>query len=186
MCACPVYDVLTASVVTRLSDHDACVRDVSWRPYQDIISSSISLCYSAPLYWGAALNSISIQEVNFKNVCEWIWSLYRPFRILFLLNQCACKFAHPSCQMTYWHLSLSLFTVGRSSVCVFGSTGKPTCWMRRGTGGGNIGWKGSDIISVGQPDCVSQWHHYGERQDRNRGRRTSSEWTVKLHRFNAG
>uniref|UniRef100_A0A8C8GPK6 DDB1- and CUL4-associated factor 11 n=1 Tax=Oncorhynchus tshawytscha TaxID=74940 RepID=A0A8C8GPK6_ONCTS len=36
-----VYDVLTGSVVTRLSEHDACVRDVSWHPYQDnIISSS--------------------------------------------------------------------------------------------------------------------------------------------------
>uniref|UniRef100_A0A673XIP8 Ddb1 and cul4 associated factor 11 n=1 Tax=Salmo trutta TaxID=8032 RepID=A0A673XIP8_SALTR len=37
------YDVLMASIVTRLSDHYACVRDVSWRPYQDIISSSVSL-----------------------------------------------------------------------------------------------------------------------------------------------
>uniref|UniRef100_A0A8C6WN78 Ddb1 and cul4 associated factor 11 n=1 Tax=Neogobius melanostomus TaxID=47308 RepID=A0A8C6WN78_9GOBI len=36
-----VYDVLTGSVVTRLSGHDACVRDVSWHPFEDnIISSS--------------------------------------------------------------------------------------------------------------------------------------------------
>uniref|UniRef100_A0A673CPK9 DDB1- and CUL4-associated factor 11 n=1 Tax=Sphaeramia orbicularis TaxID=375764 RepID=A0A673CPK9_9TELE len=36
-----IYDVLTGSVVTRLSGHDACVRDVSWHPYEDnIISSS--------------------------------------------------------------------------------------------------------------------------------------------------
>lgn len=45
MCVCvcsPVYDVLTGSVVTRLSGHDACVRDVSWHPYEDnIISSSV-------------------------------------------------------------------------------------------------------------------------------------------------
>ncbi|TSK98380.1 DDB1- and CUL4-associated factor 11 [Bagarius yarrelli] len=36
-----IYDVLTGQVVTRLTGHDACVRDVSWHPYQDnIISSS--------------------------------------------------------------------------------------------------------------------------------------------------
>uniref|UniRef100_A0AAY5KPC4 DDB1- and CUL4-associated factor 11 n=1 Tax=Esox lucius TaxID=8010 RepID=A0AAY5KPC4_ESOLU len=35
-----VYDVLTGSVVTRLSDHDACVRDVSWHPFQDSVISS--------------------------------------------------------------------------------------------------------------------------------------------------
>uniref|UniRef100_A0A8D3BLI6 Ddb1 and cul4 associated factor 11 n=1 Tax=Scophthalmus maximus TaxID=52904 RepID=A0A8D3BLI6_SCOMX len=38
-----IYDVLTGSVVSRLSGHDACVRDVSWHPYEDnIISSSVS------------------------------------------------------------------------------------------------------------------------------------------------
>lgn len=44
MCVCVlVYDVLTGAVVTRLSGHDACVRDVSWHPYEDIIiSSSVS------------------------------------------------------------------------------------------------------------------------------------------------
>uniref|UniRef100_A0AAX7TDX9 DDB1- and CUL4-associated factor 11 n=1 Tax=Astatotilapia calliptera TaxID=8154 RepID=A0AAX7TDX9_ASTCA len=36
-----IYDVLTGTVVTRLVGHDACVRDVSWHPYEDnIISSS--------------------------------------------------------------------------------------------------------------------------------------------------
>ncbi|XP_023182156.1 DDB1- and CUL4-associated factor 11 isoform X1 [Xiphophorus maculatus] len=36
-----IYDVLTGMVVSRLSGHDACVRDVSWHPYDDkIISSS--------------------------------------------------------------------------------------------------------------------------------------------------
>ncbi|KAJ8374888.1 hypothetical protein SKAU_G00054680 [Synaphobranchus kaupii] len=35
-----IYDVLTGSVVSKLSDHDACVRDVSWHPYQDNIVSS--------------------------------------------------------------------------------------------------------------------------------------------------
>lgn len=45
MCS-PVYDVLTGSVVTRLSGHDACVRDVSWHPYEDnIISSSVRFCW---------------------------------------------------------------------------------------------------------------------------------------------
>uniref|UniRef100_A0A8C9ZVK1 Ddb1 and cul4 associated factor 11 n=1 Tax=Sander lucioperca TaxID=283035 RepID=A0A8C9ZVK1_SANLU len=38
-----IYDVLTGSVVSRLSGHDACVRDVSWHPYEDnIVSSSVS------------------------------------------------------------------------------------------------------------------------------------------------
>ncbi|XP_034027143.1 DDB1- and CUL4-associated factor 11 [Thalassophryne amazonica] len=36
-----IYDVLTGSVISKLSGHDACVRDVSWHPYEDnIISSS--------------------------------------------------------------------------------------------------------------------------------------------------
>ncbi|XP_066578945.1 DDB1- and CUL4-associated factor 11 [Amia ocellicauda] len=35
-----IYDVLTGCVVSRLSDHDACVRDVSWHPYEDSIVSS--------------------------------------------------------------------------------------------------------------------------------------------------
>ncbi|KAJ8277532.1 hypothetical protein GJAV_G00076240 [Gymnothorax javanicus] len=35
-----IYDVLTGSVVAKLSDHDACVRDVSWHPYKDSIISS--------------------------------------------------------------------------------------------------------------------------------------------------
>uniref|UniRef100_A0A8C6TJW4 DDB1- and CUL4-associated factor 11 n=1 Tax=Neogobius melanostomus TaxID=47308 RepID=A0A8C6TJW4_9GOBI len=45
-----VYDVLTGSVVTRLSGHDACVRDVSWHPFEDnIISSSVSAVFRP---WG--------------------------------------------------------------------------------------------------------------------------------------
>ncbi|KAG7526849.1 DDB1-and CUL4-associated factor 11 [Solea senegalensis] len=35
-----IYDVLTGCVVSRLSGHDACVRDVSWHPYEDNIMSS--------------------------------------------------------------------------------------------------------------------------------------------------
>ncbi|KAK2858600.1 hypothetical protein Q5P01_003220 [Channa striata] len=35
-----IYDILTGSVVSRLSGHDACVRDVSWHPYEDNIVSS--------------------------------------------------------------------------------------------------------------------------------------------------
>ncbi|CAL8292173.1 unnamed protein product [Lota lota] len=35
-----VYDVLTGAVVARLCGHDACVRDVSWHPYQDSIVST--------------------------------------------------------------------------------------------------------------------------------------------------
>uniref|UniRef100_A0AAY4B9K6 DDB1- and CUL4-associated factor 11 n=1 Tax=Denticeps clupeoides TaxID=299321 RepID=A0AAY4B9K6_9TELE len=34
-----IYDVLTGCVVSRLTGHDACVRDVSWHPYQDNIVS---------------------------------------------------------------------------------------------------------------------------------------------------
>lgn len=35
--------MLTGTVVSRLSGHDACVRDVSWHPYKDnIVSSSVS------------------------------------------------------------------------------------------------------------------------------------------------
>ncbi|RXM95283.1 DDB1- and CUL4-associated factor 11 [Acipenser ruthenus] len=38
-----VYDVLTGGIVTKLCNHDACVRDVSWHPYQEsIVSSSVS------------------------------------------------------------------------------------------------------------------------------------------------
>ncbi|XP_041092626.1 DDB1- and CUL4-associated factor 11 [Polyodon spathula] len=35
-----VYDVLTGEIVTKLCNHDACVRDVSWHPYQESIVSS--------------------------------------------------------------------------------------------------------------------------------------------------
>ncbi|KAI1902152.1 hypothetical protein AGOR_G00041760 [Albula goreensis] len=35
-----VYDVLTGAVVSKLCEHNACVRDVSWHPYQAYIVSS--------------------------------------------------------------------------------------------------------------------------------------------------
>ena len=38
-----VYDVLTGKIVTRLNGHRACVRDVSWHPYENkLISTSVS------------------------------------------------------------------------------------------------------------------------------------------------
>uniref|UniRef100_A0A9J7YEB2 Ddb1 and cul4 associated factor 11 n=1 Tax=Cyprinus carpio carpio TaxID=630221 RepID=A0A9J7YEB2_CYPCA len=38
-----IYDVLTGSIVSKLSNHDACVRDVSWHPYHNnMVSSSVS------------------------------------------------------------------------------------------------------------------------------------------------
>lgn len=44
LCIFAVYDVLTGAVVSKLSGHDACVRDVSWHPYEDnIVSSSVSV-----------------------------------------------------------------------------------------------------------------------------------------------
>lgn len=54
-----VYDVLTGAVVSKLCGHDACVRDVSWHPYEDnIVSSSVSVNVSTstagqhrPPYW---------------------------------------------------------------------------------------------------------------------------------------
>ncbi|XP_077591807.1 DDB1- and CUL4-associated factor 11 isoform X2 [Stigmatopora nigra] len=35
-----IYDVLTGAVVSKLLSHGACVRDISWHPYDDIIISS--------------------------------------------------------------------------------------------------------------------------------------------------
>ncbi|TRY83724.1 hypothetical protein DNTS_021907, partial [Danionella cerebrum] len=35
-----IYDVLTGAVVAKLSNHDACVRDVSWHPYNNNMVSS--------------------------------------------------------------------------------------------------------------------------------------------------
>ncbi|XP_019745573.1 DDB1- and CUL4-associated factor 11 isoform X1 [Hippocampus comes] len=35
-----IYDVLTGAVVSKLLGHGACVRDVTWHPYEDIIISS--------------------------------------------------------------------------------------------------------------------------------------------------
>ena len=37
-----VYDVLTGKIVTKLQHHQACVRDVSWHPYENsLVSSSV-------------------------------------------------------------------------------------------------------------------------------------------------
>ena len=36
-----VYDALTGEIVRKLTNHNACVRDVSWHPYMnEIVSSS--------------------------------------------------------------------------------------------------------------------------------------------------
>ena len=38
-----VYDVLTGKIETKLQGHDACVRDISWHPYENkILSTSVS------------------------------------------------------------------------------------------------------------------------------------------------
>jgi len=37
-----VYDVLTGKIVTKLQHHQACVRDVSWHPFENsLVSSSV-------------------------------------------------------------------------------------------------------------------------------------------------
>uniref|UniRef100_A0A8C7ZT00 Ddb1 and cul4 associated factor 11 n=1 Tax=Oryzias sinensis TaxID=183150 RepID=A0A8C7ZT00_9TELE len=41
-----IYDVLSGAVVSRLLGHDACVRDVSWHPYEASIISSSVIAYS--------------------------------------------------------------------------------------------------------------------------------------------
>lgn len=41
-----VFDVLTGEVATRLNAQRACVRDVSWHPFdQNIISTSVSFLF---------------------------------------------------------------------------------------------------------------------------------------------
>lgn len=35
-----VYDVLTGSIETKLTAHSACVRDVSWHPFENTLASS--------------------------------------------------------------------------------------------------------------------------------------------------
>ena len=41
-----VYDLLTGKIVKRLTQHRACVRDVSWHPYKSqLISSSVSIIF---------------------------------------------------------------------------------------------------------------------------------------------
>jgi len=42
--ACVVYDILTGKVAMKLHEHHACVRDVSWHPYNNnLVSSSVIL-----------------------------------------------------------------------------------------------------------------------------------------------
>ena len=44
-----VYDVLTGQKVKSLDGHMACVRDVSWHPYENnIMSTSVSLLANIP------------------------------------------------------------------------------------------------------------------------------------------
>lgn len=41
---CTVYDLLSGHIVKKLTNHKACVRDVSWHPFEEkIVSSSVRL-----------------------------------------------------------------------------------------------------------------------------------------------
>lgn len=54
MCVCvPVYDLLSGLIVKKLTDHKACVRDVSWHPFEEkIVSSSASIGAGESNCWG--------------------------------------------------------------------------------------------------------------------------------------
>lgn len=42
--SCTVYDLLSGHIVKKLTNHKACVRDVSWHPFEEkIVSSSVRL-----------------------------------------------------------------------------------------------------------------------------------------------
>lgn len=42
--AISVYDLLTGEIVTKLTGHKQCVRDVSWHPYENtLVSTSVRL-----------------------------------------------------------------------------------------------------------------------------------------------
>lgn len=44
LCGVSVYEVLTGQIVQKLKGHAACVRDVSWHPYENnLVSSSVSI-----------------------------------------------------------------------------------------------------------------------------------------------
>lgn len=76
-----VYDVLTGRVVSRLAGHEACVRDVSWHPYQDnIISSSVSVTSSL-----SAGKHISLLFFYQKNCKYHTVLLLKPVKTLFKL-----------------------------------------------------------------------------------------------------
>lgn len=41
--SCTVYNLLSGHIVKKLTNHKACVRDVSWHPFEEkIVSSSVS------------------------------------------------------------------------------------------------------------------------------------------------
>lgn len=53
-----VYDLLSGHIVKKLTNHKACVRDVSWHPFEEkIVSSSVRLqglgaqCVSRAWIW---------------------------------------------------------------------------------------------------------------------------------------
>uniref|UniRef100_A0A671NG82 DDB1- and CUL4-associated factor 11 n=1 Tax=Sinocyclocheilus anshuiensis TaxID=1608454 RepID=A0A671NG82_9TELE len=62
-----IYDVLTGSIVSKLSNHDACVRDVSWHPYHNnMVSSSVSKTIFSCLWYPRATNqSFSLRRTHF-------------------------------------------------------------------------------------------------------------------------
>lgn len=62
VCPCTVYDVLTGAVVSKLLGHGACVRDVTWHPYEDIIISSSVSGTSSSIFISVALNQLSCKK----------------------------------------------------------------------------------------------------------------------------
>uniref|UniRef100_A0A8C9VK02 Ddb1 and cul4 associated factor 11 n=1 Tax=Scleropages formosus TaxID=113540 RepID=A0A8C9VK02_SCLFO len=66
-----IYDVLTGKVVSRLSDHKACVRDVSWHPYQDnIVSSSVSVLVPSSVWAADSVSQPGPVRLPFHPPCE--------------------------------------------------------------------------------------------------------------------
>lgn len=93
VCVFPVYDVLTGSVETRLSGHDACVRDVSWHPFEDnIISSSVSPVLEPERE--SLINDIQVKGALCKilqsNLCFW-WSLFMSLLTIRHLKLTSCR-----------------------------------------------------------------------------------------------
>ena len=68
-----VYDVLTGQIVSKLNDHKACVRDVSWHPYEcNIISTSVSTAYSVHCctLFDGGVNFFIVMLLYFW-ICSW-------------------------------------------------------------------------------------------------------------------